>query len=154
MYHLMQRPGIANAMSHRNQRGSRRDSPVEAATRILIVDSDRQVGTSLTFMLSARGYDDVRAVRSARRAVAIAEAFRPGLVFLDLELPDHGALEVADQLRKGARLHAMRLIALTSNSEHERREEDRAAGFERYLMKPLAQSELDKILGSPAAPMA
>lgn len=154
MYHLMQRPGITNAMAYRNQRGSRRDSPVESATRILIVDSDRQVGTSLTFMLSARGYDEVRAVRSARRAVAIAESFRPGLVFLDIELPDHGALEVADRLRKGARPHTMRLIALTSNSEHERREEDRAAGFERYLMKPLAQSELDKILGSSPPPMA
>ena len=151
MYQLMQRPGAASAMSHRNQRGSRRDIPVESATRILIVDNDRQVGTSLTFMLSARGYDEVRAVRSARRAVAIAESFRPGLVFLDLELPDQGALEVADQLRKGARQHAMRLIALTSNAEHERREEDRIAGFERYLVKPLAQSELDKILGRPVA---
>lgn len=153
MYHLMQRPGIAKSMSHRNQRGSRHDAPLDFATRILIVDGDRQVGTSLTFMLSARGYDDVRAVRSARRAVAIAQVFRPGLVFLDLELPDHGALEVADTLRKGARLHAMRLIALTSNSEHESREEARVAGFERYLVKPLAQSELDKILGSPAVPM-
>jgi DNA-binding response OmpR family regulator len=153
MYHLMQRPGIPNAMSHRDQRGSRRDTPIESATRILIVDGDRQVGTSLTFMLAARGYDDVRAVRSARRAVAIAEVFRPGLVFLDLELPDQGALEVADLLRRGARLQAMRLIALTSNNEHESREEARVAGFERYLVKPLAQSELDKILGSPAEPL-
>jgi CheY-like chemotaxis protein len=151
MYQLMQRPGATSAMSHRNPRGSGRDTPVESATRILIVDHDRQVGTSLTFMLSSRGYDEVRAVRSARRAVAIAESFRPGLVFLDIELPDQGALEVADQLRKGARQHAMRLIALTSNAEHERREEDRIAGFERYLMKPLVQSELDKILGRPGA---
>jgi len=152
MYQVMQRPGIAHAFSHRNQRGSQRDAPLECATRILIVDNDRQVGTSLTFMLSARGYDDVRAVRSARRAVAIAEQFRPGLIFLDMELPDQGALEVADRLRKGSRQRSMRLIALTSKTDHERREEDRLAGFERYMVKPLSQAELDKILGNPAAP--
>jgi hypothetical protein len=31
------------------------------------------------------------------------------------------------------------------------REEARAAGFERYLVKPVAQGELDKILCIPAA---
>jgi len=153
MYQLMQRPQTASSTAHRNPRGSRRDAPLESATRILIVDNDRQVGTSLTFMLSARGYDEVRAVRSARRAIAIAEQFHPGLVFLDIELPDRASLEVAETLRKGAHAHAMRLIALTSNSEHESREEDRVAGFERYMVKPLSQIELDKILGRPAAPM-
>jgi len=44
------------------------------------------------------------------------------------------------------------LIALTSNAEHESREAARAAGFERYLVKPLAQGELDKILGTAVAP--
>lgn len=153
MYHLMQRPRIASAMSHRNQRGSGRDSPVETSTRILIVDNDRSVGTSLTFMLSARGYDEVRSVRSPERAVALAQLFHPALVFLDYDLPDPGAHELAARLRKGAQQRAMRLIALTANSEHERREEARAAGFERYLAKPLSQIELDKILRIPAASM-
>jgi CheY-like chemotaxis protein len=151
MLQLMQRPRIANAMAQRNQRGSRRDAPVEPTTPILIVDHDRRVGTSLSFMLSARGYDEVRAVRSARRAIAVAQLFRPGIVFLDLELPDGGALEVADQLRRDSRQHALRLIALTTSAEHELREEARLAGFERYLVKPLSQIELDKILLLPAA---
>jgi CheY-like chemotaxis protein len=150
MLQLMQRPGIPNAMTHRNQRGSQRDAPVESTTPILIVDNDRRVGMSLTFMLSARGFKEVRAVRSARRAIAIAELFRPRIVFLDLELPGGGALEVADRLRTGSQPHAMRLIALTSSAEHELREEARRAGFERYLVKPLAQAELDKILRLPA----
>jgi two-component system CheB/CheR fusion protein len=151
MLQLMKRPGISQTMTHRNQRGSRRDSPVEAATRILIVDNDRGIGTALTFMLSARGYDEVRAVRSARRAMALAELYRPALVFLDLELPDEGALEVADRLRRGAGQQAMRLIALTNHTEHAHREEARAAGFERYLVKPLSQAELDKVLRMPAS---
>jgi CheY-like chemotaxis protein len=151
MYQLMQRPGTVRPNSHRDPRGSRRDSPVDPATRILIVDHDRGIGTSLTFMLTTRGYEDVRAVRSARRAIAIAESFNPALVFLDIELPDHGTLEVAERLRKGARQPAVRLIALTSSAEHEKREEARVAGFERFMVKPLSQTELDKILGRPAA---
>jgi CheY-like chemotaxis protein len=152
MPQLVKRPGIAHAMTHRNQRGSRHESPVDVATRILIVDDDRGVGTALTFMLAARGYDHVRSVRSARRAVALSDLFRPALVFLELELPDEGALEVAKHLRRGSLLHALRLIALTSDSEHESREWARAAGFERYLVKPLQQSELDKVLHRRESP--
>ena len=124
----------------------------KAGRRVLIIDNDRSVGTSLTFMLSARGYEEVRSVRSPQRAVSLAQLYHPALVFLDYDLPDPGALDVADRLRKGAQQHAMRLIALTTNSEHEFREEARAAGFERYLMKPLSQNELDKILRIPGSP--
>jgi len=137
-------------MTHVDQRGSLQLGAVLPGTHILIVDSDRRVGTSLAFMLSARGYLKVRAVRSAARAIAIAESFRPGIVFLDIELPDMAALDLANQLHRGARQYAMRLIALTTNIEHPKREAARIAGFERFLVKPLAQSELDKVLRRPA----
>lgn len=140
---------LAQAMTHRNQRGARRDVPVDVSTRILIVDNDRGVGTALTFMLAARGYQEVRTVRSARRAIALAELYRPALVFLEIELPEEGALAVARQLRRGARQQGVRLIALTASAEHEHREEARQAGFERYLVKPLAQAELDAVLSMP-----
>jgi CheY-like chemotaxis protein len=116
-------------------------------TRILIVDNDRRVGVALNFMLAARGFDDVRVVRSAARALAIAELHKPGLVFLDLELPDLESVAVAQQLRRDARQRGLRLIALTVHAEHGKREEARLAGFERYLTKPVVREELDKILG-------
>jgi two-component system, sensor histidine kinase len=120
---------------------------MQSATRILIVDNDRRVGVALNFMLTARGFDEVRVVRSAARALAIAELFKPGLVFLDLELPDLESIAVAQQLRRDARQRGLRLIALTCHPEHGMREEARVAGFERYLTKPVVQDELDKILG-------
>lgn len=150
MYEPTKRPWISNVMTHRNQRGARHDVPVDTSTRILIVDDDRGVGTALTFMLAARGYDEVRTVRSGRRALALAEIYRPALVFVELELPREGGLEVASQLRRGARQQKMRLIAMTTSAEHERREEARLAGFERYLIKPLSQSELDAVLCMPS----
>ena len=133
-------------MRHLNQRGSSPQGAVQPDTHILIVDNDRQVAMSLGFMLSARGYQEVRAVRSPARAIAVAEKFHPGIVFLDIELPGLTGLDLANRLRHSARQHAIRLIALTSGIDHPKREDARMAGFERYLVKPLAQSELDKVL--------
>jgi CheY-like chemotaxis protein len=115
--------------------------------RILIVDGDRKASLALGFMLAARLYDDVRTVKSAQRALAISKQFHPEIVFLDLELPGDNGLEVARQLAEVARPLRPRLIALTNYPEHLGREAARLAGFERYLVKPISQEELDKVLG-------
>ena len=137
-------------VTHRDQRGSRRDPPVERTTRILIIEHDRRISTALTFMLSARGYDEVRAVRSAARAIAIAEKFCPGIVFLDIERPDSESLDLAAQLFRRVNRSALRLIALTTSLEHGPQQTARPADFERYLVKPLSQMELDKVLRLPS----
>jgi CheY-like chemotaxis protein len=129
-----------------------REAPVAIDTHILIVESDRDVATALTAMLATRGYEDVRAVRSAPRAVTLSESFRPVIVFLDIESPSTEGLELANRLRQGAGRRALRLIALTNEVEHELRETARAAGFERYLVKPVVQVELDKVLRLPVQP--
>jgi CheY-like chemotaxis protein len=120
---------------------------VETQTRILIVDQDRKVGMAVSFMLAARRYDDVRAVRSAGRAVAISEQFRPDIVFLDVDLPDSGSLTLARMLARDARQRRLRLIGLTNDAEHPMYAQARAAGIERFLLKPVSPEELDKILG-------
>ena len=119
-----------------------------SATRILIIDQDRKLGVTLSFMLAARRFDEVRAVRSARRAVAVAEQFQPEIVFLDVELPDGGGIPLARQLvARDARKPRPRLIALTKNAVDAADDQLRAAGFERLLLKPVSQDDLDRIMG-------
>jgi CheY-like chemotaxis protein len=130
--------------------GSRHDQQPAVDTRFLIVDEDRQTGRALSFMLEARGYAEVRAVRSAARAEAIFGIYQPGVVFLELELANGDSLKLANQLRRHTRHPRLRLIALTGDVEHGMREDARAAGFERFLVKPIVQEELDKILRIPA----
>jgi CheY-like chemotaxis protein len=122
------------------------------ATRILIVDHDRQVGVTLSFMLAARRFDEVRAVRSAGRAMAITEQFRPEIVFLDLDLPEDGTMAVARKLVHDAHRPRPRLIALSRDAEPAAREKARAAGFERCIGKPVSHDELDKVLGTDSRP--
>ena len=115
-------------------------------TRILIVDRDRQSGLILSFMLAARRFEEVRAVRSAGRAVAIMERFLPAIVFVDLELPDDGANLVARQLACRQRMRQPRLIGLTRSAEGAAVAAF-AGDFERWLVKPISQQALDDIPG-------
>lgn len=131
--------------------GERQSAGISLDTGMLIVDHDRNASRALSFMLNARGYDGIRSVRSGARAVAITANFFPGIVFLDLELPDTDTLELAKQLGRTQRNTAPRLIALTSTIEHPWRDQARQAGFERFLVKPCEQAEIDKILRLPAA---
>jgi CheY-like chemotaxis protein len=138
-------------MTHRDQRATRPEKQAAADTRFLIIDDDRKVGMSLSFMLETRGYPEVRAVRSPARAESVFSTFQPGVVFLDLDLPDASSLHLAEQMKRIARLRKFRLIALTHDVEHAMREEARVAGFERYLVKPVTQEAIDKLLSIPSS---
>jgi CheY-like chemotaxis protein len=132
-------------MTHRDQRGFEAEQSVEPATRILIVVDDRRAGRSLARMLTAMGYCEIHAVSSAARAIAAATKHRPSIVFLDVAMADTDAYELARKLRRDARQRALRLIALTERIEISTREEARLASFERWLVTPVAQDELDKV---------
>jgi CheY-like chemotaxis protein len=58
---------------------------------------------------------------------------------------------LASRLFRSSPRNSLRLIALTSAVEHPAREEARRAGFERFLVKPCDQAEVDKILRIPGA---
>jgi len=117
-----------------------------APPRILIVDDDVELAKSLATMLEAAGACETRTVHCAADAVAAAVEHAPDIVFLDIELPDMSGYDVAKLLNQHAHLQATRLIALTDNIEHPGRENARAAGFERYLVKPVTAIELQKVL--------
>jgi CheY-like chemotaxis protein len=119
--------------------------------RILIVDDDVALADSLAAMLGTAGAYDIRIVHLAAEAVAVAAEHEPTIVFLDIELPDMSGYEVAKLLHQQPHLGAARLIALTDSIEHPGREDARAAGFERYLVKPVTVAELHKVLRRSAS---
>jgi len=117
-----------------------------APVRILIVDDDIASSDSLELMLHASGYSQTRVAYSGHAALAIAAVFRPEVVLLELSLLDMSGYEVARLLRERAQSHDIRLVALTSGHEHAGRELARVAGFERYLLKPVAPGDLSGLL--------
>jgi CheY-like chemotaxis protein len=117
-----------------------------APVRILIVDNDIKSSDSLERMLNASGYSETRVAYSGHAALAIAAEFQPSVVLLELSLLDMSGYEVAQLLRERAQSHDLRLIAMTSSREHAGRELARVAGFERYLLKPVAALDLSGLL--------
>jgi DNA-binding response OmpR family regulator len=120
--------------------------PTRNSTHILIVDDDRQASKSLALLLAETGYDEIRTVRSAARAIAIAATFHPAIAFVGTAEGDDSASTLAVDLQKHSKPHGIRVIGLTASVEHPTRDVARAAGLERYLTKPVTQIELDKAL--------
>jgi CheY-like chemotaxis protein len=113
--------------------------------RILIVDNDVPTADALELMLHASGHE-TRFAQSGDTALAIAAEFRPSVVLLELDLPDMSGYDVGRLLREHAQSHDLRLIAMTSSRAHAGRELARIAGFERYLLKPIAALDLEELL--------
>jgi CheY-like chemotaxis protein len=113
--------------------------------RILIVDDDADAAYALASLLQSTGYGDARTACTGATALALAVEFVPTVLLVDLELPDMSGYEVARHLSQHPQLQNLRLIALTANSDHPGRELARAAGIERYLIKPVGAADLDEL---------
>ncbi|HEY6484479.1 MAG TPA: response regulator [Steroidobacteraceae bacterium] len=121
------------------------------AARILIVDTDIAAADSLERMLHASAYSQTRVAYSGEAALAIAAEYHPDVALLELDLLDSSGYQVAQLLREQAQSGVLRMIALTSSREHAGRERARVAGFERYLLKPIAALDLSELLRMPPA---
>lgn len=113
------------------------------AQRILIVDDEKDLASTLAYNLEREGFDTVTAHtgRAALDAAADAGAALD-LVILDLMLPDVSGFEVCRRLRQMERLKDVPVIMLTAKGE----EIDRVVGFEvgadDYVVKPFSVREL------------
>jgi CheY-like chemotaxis protein len=114
------------------------------------VDNDMSSADALELMLHGSGYSETRVAYSGEAALAIAADFQPSVVLLDLSLLDMTGYDLAESLRDRAQSVRVRLIALTSSPEHFGREQARAAGFERYLVKPIASLDLSSVVEMPS----
>jgi CheY-like chemotaxis protein len=114
--------------------------------RILIVDNDMRSADSLEVLLNAADYSNTRVAYSALGALAVAAEFCPNVALLEVGLLDMDSNELAQMLRERAQLQRLRLIAMTDSRQHLGREDARNAGFERYLLKPLATADVVSLL--------
>ena len=121
-----------------------------AMMRILIVDDHADSAESLVILLQELGHDETRVANSAATALRAAVAFRPDIVLMDVELPDMRGYDAALLMHQHPHLQQTRLIALTDYAEHPGREQARASGFERYLVKPVTAEALQEVLDLPA----
>lgn len=115
--------------------------------RILVVDDDLEVAAILREVLEEEGHT-VSVAHDGESALTLALKTKPEVAFLDFGLPDMDGVALAGRLRANPATAGIRLIALTGSEESARAA---AAGFERFLLKPVSLDALLSALeGRPA----
>ncbi len=120
---------------------------VPVARRILVVDDNVDAAESLATVLELAG-NDTRVAHDGVAALAAAETFGPEIVLLDIGLPRLNGYEVARAIRNSPWGANMRLFALTGWGQDDDRRKSAEAGFDAHLVKPVAPTELMKLLAA------
>jgi two-component system OmpR family response regulator/two-component system alkaline phosphatase synthesis response regulator PhoP len=81
---------------------------------------------------------------------AHAAALRPGLVFLDIEMPGPSGQEVLRQIKKTPQLHDIPVVMLTGIGDENNRQLAASSGSDRYIVKPRSLEELCRSVTSAA----
>jgi CheY-like chemotaxis protein len=103
---------------------------------VLIVDDHAEFRRMARTLLEAAGFAVVGEAADGQSALTEAARLHPGLVLLDIRLPDLDGFEVADRLARGADPPVVVLTSSRPESTYRRRlAGSRAAGF-------IAKSEL------------
>ncbi len=108
--------------------------------RILVVEDDPHICRLLEGELGRLGYA-LRTTGTAADALALAQAWAPGLMLLDLGLPDRDGSHVLRELRAQGDL--LPVICLTARDEQHERVGGLRAGADDYIVKPFDVAELD-----------
>ena len=115
--------------------------------RILVVDDNVDAAESLAELLLLRGHE-VRVAYSGAAALEEVGAFLPGLIFLDIAMPEMDGYEVARRVRRRADLGQPFIVAVTGFGRDADRQMARDAGFDQHATKPLDPDVLARLLNA------
>ncbi|HEX2546252.1 MAG TPA: PAS domain-containing protein [Ramlibacter sp.] len=117
-------------------------------TRVLLVDDDEYNLLIVRRFLPAPPFTVETAI-NGRMALGVAERRWPDVIFMDLDMPVMGGLQAVAELRtmeRDAGKKRCTMIALSSHEDEATRESALAAGFDRYLTKPVTRTVIHETL--------
>lgn len=110
------------------------------SVRILVVD-DHVLNVEIVRAFLKNDYE-LASAESGEKALAVATAFLPDIVLLDVMMPGLDGYEVCRRLKRDSTLGAARVIMLTAKAMPDERAKGMAAGADDYLTKPFRKREL------------
>ena len=116
-----------------------------SARRLLVVDDNVDAADALALLLSSLGHEVVVA-HDGPTALDAVTADCPDICLLDIGLPGMDGYELARRIRALPRGAQPLLVALTGYGQESDRRTAAAAGFDRYIVKPLDADELLTLL--------
>jgi DNA-binding response OmpR family regulator len=108
--------------------------------RVLIVDDEPNIVTSLRFLMKKSGFE-TSVARDGDEALTEVERFRPDLLLLDVMMPKRDGFEVCQILRASGWTD-LKIILLTAKGRETEVAKGLAVGADAYVTKPFSTREL------------
>jgi len=109
--------------------------------RILVVEDQEDNRRILRDLLTSVGFQVLEAEDGAQ-GIAAAEAQRPDLILMDIQMPVMDGYEATRRLKADPALTAIPVIVVTSYALSGDEEKARAAGCDDYITKPYSPRQL------------
>lgn len=111
---------------------------------VLVVDDDRMMREMLKLILHTDEYPLAGEATNGKSAIALCESHKPGLVLLDINMPEMDGLQVLEEIRKVS--PATAVIMVSAEATMDRVSEAIRKGAAGFVVKPLnAANVLEKI---------
>ena len=121
---------------------------MESSKRILLIEDDREISSTIQNVLQSAGYDVITAPNGIE-GQRLVESQRPALVITDMMMPRMGGFPVLEYLRSLE--SPPRVIMITANEGGRHKAYAEMLGVDEYLRKPFAMDLLleavERILG-------
>jgi DNA-binding response OmpR family regulator len=108
--------------------------------KVLIVDDEPNIVTSLEFIMRRSGFETAVA-RNGDEALELVERFRPDVVLLDVMMPRRDGYEVCQTLRSSG-WRDLKIVMLTAKGRETEAAKGLAVGADSYVTKPFSTREL------------
>jgi CheY-like chemotaxis protein len=109
--------------------------------KILIVDDNSDSSEILRLFITKIGHHPIKA-RNSNEAIILAEAEKPDLIFMDMDLPDIDGVKTTAILRRNPKTSHIPVIALTAWISALWQEKAEKVGIATYLIKPISPQVL------------
>jgi two-component system, cell cycle response regulator DivK len=113
--------------------------------KILIVEDNNDSREIMNLFITKMGYQPIKA-RNSNEAITIAEAEKPDLIFMDLDLPDADGIKTTVILKKNPKTSHIPVVAITAWISALWQEKAAKAGITTYLIKPITPQALKETI--------
>lgn len=110
--------------------------------RVLVAEDDEISRLALKYSLEDVGFE-VCTVGSVEETVKVAKEFNPQILLTDIGLPDGSGTSLLMMLKRS---QEVRSIAITGYDSDEAIKSYKAAGFDKWVFKPINLDQVNKLI--------